>query len=116
MAGRWGCRWQDREQPTHEERGRGPALAGQRRASGDHTDMRRLLLFIATCPVLLAIAASGSRIHAAQASGTVRGVYSEAQRLRGEKAYMASCAGCHGATLTGRASLTNGVPPLTGDD
>jgi len=80
--------------------------------------MRRFVPFIAPCAVLLAISivSTESRLRAAQASGKVRGVYSEAQRMRGEAVYMATCAGCHGATLAGRASLTNGVPPLTGDD
>ena len=106
------------ERSRHVRTRAAPSAAIRGRAIGDNRDMRRFVPFIVTCAVLLAIsiASTESRVRAAQASGKVRGVYSEAQRMRGEKVYMATCAGCHGATLAGRASLTNGVPPLTGDD
>jgi cytochrome c len=80
--------------------------------------MKRCALFIlaCVCSYAIVIAFTESRVRAAQAAAKRRGVYSEAQRMRGETVYAAACAGCHGATLTGKASLTAGVPPLTGDD
>jgi mono/diheme cytochrome c family protein len=55
-------------------------------------------------------------VHAVQAQGSDKGMYTEAQRARGEMVYTSACAACHGANLAGRQSFTNGVPPLAGDD
>jgi quinoprotein glucose dehydrogenase len=60
------------------------------------------------------VAGTESRIRAAtgQATGTPRGMYTEAQRKRGETVYTTACASCHGSKLGGSAT----VPGLAGDD
>lgn len=65
--------------------------------------MRALFLPTLILLVCTAAAAQGSR-------NTWDGVYSQAQSKRGEAAYAKTCAGCHGAELTGADT----APSLTG--
>ena len=59
--------------------------------------------------VLLCGGALSSQIMA-QTGSVWNGVYTEAQAAHGAGAYAVSCAGCHGAALTG----TGEAPPLQG--
>jgi len=56
---------------------------------------------------LLGAAAAGSRLQ----SQVGPALYTQAQAARGQQAYTASCASCHGADLKG----VNDAPPLSGD-
>jgi mono/diheme cytochrome c family protein len=78
--------------------------------------MKRSVIFIVTCSYFAAIAAGSTeswvRAASSQAPTQPRGVYTEAQRMRGETVYTTACASCHGARLGGSAT----VPSLAGED
>ena len=78
--------------------------------------MKRSAIFILTCSCFAAIVAGstepGVRAASSQAPSQPRGLYTEAQRQRGETVYTTACASCHGTRLGGGAT----VPSLAGDD
>jgi mono/diheme cytochrome c family protein len=81
-----------------------------------NVNMKRSAICIFTCSIVAAIAVTSteSRARAAsrQARDRPRGVYTEAQRKRGETVYTNACASCHGVRLSGGAT----VPSLAGED
>jgi mono/diheme cytochrome c family protein len=64
--------------------------------------MRKLLVLFLFCI---------STLYAQQPATVSRGVYTQAQGVRGQALYKERCATCHGDALQGRIG-----PPLTGDD
>src|SRR5580704_8092921 len=78
--------------------------------------MQRLVICLFTCSCFAAIVGTSTeswvRAASTQAPGRPRGVYTEAQRTRGETVYTTACASCHGTRLGGTAT----VPSLAGED
>src|ERR1700722_20243478 len=73
-----------------------------------------ICIFTCSCFAVIVVTATESWVRAAstQAPSRPRGVYTEAQRKRGETVYTTSCASCHGARLGGTAT----TPSLAGED
>jgi cytochrome c len=67
----------------------------------------RIVRWGAVALVVVAAASTGTRLQ----SQSGPAIYTQAQAGRGQQAYTATCASCHGADLQG----VNDAPPLAGD-